>query len=218
MVEIAPSILSADFSNLSEQILTVEQAGCDLLHVDVMDGRFVDNITFGPLIVDAVNGITNLPLDVHLMIVEPEKQIRSIREAGADMISIHVEAVIDPVPVVREIRSLGALAGVAINPSTDVQGVLPFLAETDYVLVMGVYPGRSGQKFIDSAGTKIETLRRTIDDNNLEIRLEVDGGINPSTVQLVARAGVDIIVAGDAVFKSPDPASAIAELRKLTTL
>jgi len=218
LVEIAPSILSADFSNLSEQILTVEQAGCELLHVDVMDGQFVENITFGPLIVDAINRITNLPLDVHLMITEPERHIRSMRDAGADMISIHMEAVSDPVSVLRQIRRLGALAGVAINPSTDVETILPFLPETDYVLVMGVYPGRSGQMFIDSAGQKIEALRRAIDDNNLEIRLEVDGGINPSTVQVVARAGVDIIVAGDAVFKSPDPASAIAELRKLTTL
>ena len=218
MVEIAPSILSADFSNLTEQITVVERSGCDLLHIDVMDGQFVENITFGPMIVDAVNRITDLPLDVHLMIVKPERQIEKFILTGADMISIHAEAVQEPVSVLRDIRKLGALAGVAINPDTDVEGILTLLSEADYVLVMSVYPGKAGQKFIDSVGQKIVTLRREIDDNNLDVKVEVDGGINPSTVQLVARAGVDIIVAGDAVFKSPDPASAIAELRKLTIL
>lgn len=218
MVEIAPSILSADFSNLTEQITVVERSGCDLLHIDVMDGQFVENITFGPMIVDAVNRITDLPLDVHLMIVKPERQIEKFILTGADMISIHAEAVQEPVSVLRDIRRLGALAGVAINPDTDVEGILTLLSEADYVLVMSVYPGKAGQKFIDSVGQKIVTLRREIDDNNLDVKVEVDGGINPSTVQLVARAGVDIIVAGDAVFKSPDPASAIAELRKLTIL
>jgi ribulose-phosphate 3-epimerase len=218
LVEIAPSILSADFSNLTEQITVVERSGCDLLHIDVMDGQFVENITFGPMIVDAVNRITDLPLDVHLMIVKPERQIEKFILTGADMISIHAEAVQEPVSVLRDIRRLGALAGVAINPDTDVEGILTLLGEADYVLVMSVYPGKAGQKFIDSVGQKIVTLRREIDDNNLDVKVEVDGGINPSTVQLVARAGVDIIVAGDAVFKSPDPASAIAELRKLTIL
>ena len=218
MVEIAPSILSADFSNLTEQITAVERAGCDLLHMDVMDGQFVENITFGPMIVDAANRITDLPLDVHLMIVKPERQIEKFVLTGADMISIHMEAVQEPVSVLRDIRRLGALAGVAINPDTKVEGILTLLDEVDYILVMSVYPGRAGQKFIDSVRQKIETLRKAIDDNDLDVKVEVDGGINPNTVQLVARAGVDIIVAGDAVFRSPDPASAIAELRKLTML
>lgn len=218
MVEIAPSILSADFSNLTRQIAIVERAGCDLLHIDVMDGQFVENITFGPVIVDAANRITELPLDVHLMILKPERQIEKFVEAGADMISIHMEAVEEPVGVLRNIRRLGALAGVAFNPDTEVEGILRLLDEIDYILVMGVYPGRAGQKFIDSVGQKIETLREAIDDNNLDVKVEVDGGINPSTVQLVARAGVDIIVAGDAVFRSPDPGAAIAELRKLMML
>ncbi|TET45665.1 ribulose-phosphate 3-epimerase [candidate division TA06 bacterium] len=218
MVEIAPSILSADFSNLTEQITVVERAGCDLLHIDVMDGQFVENITFGPLIVDAANRISDLPLDVHLMIVEPERQIEKFIQTGADIISIHVEAVQEPVSVLRDIRRLGALAGVALNPDTEVEGVLTLLGEIDLILVMSVYPGMGGQRFIDSVGQKIETLRKAIDDSNLDVKVEVDGGINPSTVQLVARAGVDIIVAGDAVFRSPDPASAIAELRKLTIL
>jgi len=218
LVEIAPSILSADFSNLTEQITVVERAGCDLLHIDVMDGQFVENITFGPLIVDAANRITDLPLDVHLMIVNPERQIEKFVLTGADMISIHAEAVQEPVSVLGHIRRLGALAGVAINPNTKVEGILTLLDDVDYILVMGVHPGRAGQKFIDSVGQKIETLRKAIDDNGLDVRVEVDGGINPNTVQLVARAGVDIIVAGDAVFRSPDPGSAVAELRKLTML
>jgi ribulose-phosphate 3-epimerase len=218
LVKIAPSILSCDFANLGEEIKLVEQAGCDLLHIDVMDGRFVDNISFGPVILGAVNRITDLPLDVHLMIVEPEKQLRIFRESGADMISVHTEAVRDPVPVLKEIRSLGALAGAAINPDTAMDGVAGFLEEIDYVLVMGVYPGRSGQKFLESAAPKIRTLRRTIDERGLGVKLEVDGGINPSTVQEVAKAGVDIIVAGDAIFKSRDPGSAIRELKKLTTM
>lgn len=183
-----------------------------------MDGQFVENISFGHIVVGAVNRITDLPLDVHLMIVEPENQIEKFRENGADMISIHTEAVTDPVPVLRQIRDLGALAGAAINPDTKMDGVVRHLEEVDYILVMGVYPGRSGQKFIESAGPRIRTLRKTIDEKKLEVKLEVDGGINPSTVQEVARAGVDIIVAGDAIFKSPDPASAIRELKKLTTM
>lgn len=218
MVKIAPSILSCDFSNLGEQIRLVERAGCDLLHVDVMDGQFVKNISFGHIVLGAVNRISDLPLDVHLMIVEPEKQIERFRENGADMISIHTEAVKNPVPVLRKIRALGSLAGAAINPDTGMDGVIRYLEEIDYVLVMGVYPGRSGQKFIQSAGPKIRKLRETIDKKNLDVKLEVDGGINPSTVQDVARAGVDIIVAGDAIFKSPDPVSAIRELKKLTTM
>lgn len=218
MVKIAPSILSCDFANLGEQIRLVEQAGCDLLHIDVMDGRFVDNISFGPVILGAVNRVTDLPLDVHLMIMEPEKHVRKFRENGADMISIHTEAVKDPLPVLREIRSLGALAGAAINPNTGMDGIVKYLHEIDFVLVMGVYPGRSGQKFIEAAAPKIGTLRKTINERGLDVKLEVDGGINPSTVQEVARAGVDIIVAGDAIFKSRDPASAIRELKKLTTM
>ena len=218
MVKIAPSILSCDFANLGDQIRLVEQAGCDLLHIDVMDGRFVDNISFGHVILGAVNRVTDLPLDVHLMILEPEKHVRRFRENGADMISIHTEAVENPLPILREIRSLGALAGAAINPDTQMDGLLGYLHEIDYVLVMGVYPGKSGQRFIESAGPKIETLRKTIDKRGLDVKLEVDGGINPSTVQEVARAGVDIIVAGDAVFKSRDPASAIRELKKLTRM
>lgn len=217
-MKIAPSILSCDFSNLAEQIKLVERAGCDLLHIDVMDGQFVDNISFGHIILGAVDQITDLPLDVHLMVVEPEKQIDRFRENGADMISVHTEAMEEPLHILRDIRDMGALAGVAINPSTGVDSIMDLLDEVDYVLVMGVYPGRSGQKFIESAGPKIERLREAIDERDLSVKLEVDGGINPSTVQYVARAGVDIIVAGDAIFKSHDPASAIAELKKLTTM
>lgn len=218
MVAIAPSILSADFSNLREQIMLVEKAGCDMLHVDVMDGQFVENITFGPLLVDAANKATDLLLDVHLMIIQPERQIEKFIASGADMVSIHLEVVRRPVGILRDIRRLGVLAGVAINPETDVDGVMDLLDEIDFAMVMSVHPGKSGQKFIESTVTKIETLRKAIDGRKLNVKLEVDGGINPNTIQLVARAGADIIVAGDAVFGSADPASAIAELRKLTTL
>jgi ribulose-phosphate 3-epimerase len=218
LVKIAPSILSCDFANLGEQIRLVEQAGCDLLHIDVMDGRFVENISFGHSLLVTVDRVTDLPLDVHLMVMEPEKHVKRFRESGADMISIHTEAVGDALPVLREIRSLGALAGAAINPDTGTDGIAKYLDEIDYVLVMSVYPGRSGQRFIGSAAPKIRSLRKMIDERGLRVRLEVDGGINPSTVQDVARAGVDIIVAGDAIFKSPDPASAIKELKKLTTM
>jgi ribulose-phosphate 3-epimerase len=218
LVEIAPSILSCDFLRLSEQIAQVERGGCDLLHVDVMDGQFVDNISFGHIILGAIDSITDLRLDVHLMVEDPEKQIEKMRASGADMISVHTEAVREPVAVLRRIRGLGAKAGIALNPDTRAEAVTGLLRHTDYILVMGVHPGSSGQKFIESTGPKIQTLRKLIDERGLDVKLEVDGGINPSTVQFVARAGVDIIVAGDAIFKSPDPASAISELKKLTSL
>ncbi len=204
--------------NLGEQIAQVERAGCDLLHIDVMDGQFVENITFGHIILGAIDRITDLPLDVHLMVANPEKQVEKMRASGADMISVHAEAVSDPVGLLERIRECGAKAGMALNPETRVEAVTGLLRHVDYVLVMGVHPGSSGQKFIESTGPKIETLRKLIDGNGLRVRLEVDGGINPGTVQFVARAGVDIIVAGDAIFKSPDPAAAISELRKLTLL
>jgi ribulose-phosphate 3-epimerase len=203
---------------LSEQIAQVERGGCDLLHVDVMDGQFVDNISFGHIILGAIDSITDLRLDVHLMVEDPEKQIEKMRASGADMISVHTEAVREPVAVLRRIRGLGAKAGIALNPDTRAEAVTGLLRHTDYILVMGVHPGSSGQKFIESTGPKIQTLRKLIDERGLDVKLEVDGGINPSTVQFVARAGVDIIVAGDAIFKSPDPASAISELKKLTSL
>jgi ribulose-phosphate 3-epimerase len=183
-----------------------------------MDGQFVENISFGHIILGAIDRITDLPLDVHLMVTDPEKQIEKMRASGADMMSVHAEAVREPVALLDRIRRLGAKAGIALNPDTRAEAVTGLLSYTDYILVMGVHPGSSGQKFIESTGPKIQTLRKLIDKNGLDVRLEVDGGINPSTVQFVARAGVDIIVAGDAIFKSPDPASAISELKKLTSL
>lgn len=211
---IAPSLLSADFARLGEEVCAVEKAGADWLHVDVMDGRFVPNITIGPLVTKAVRGVTSLPLDVHLMIKSPERYIDAFAKAGANTIGVHAETCPHLHRTVEAIREAGARAAVAINPSTPASAVQEVLGDVDQVLVMTVNPGFGGQKFIESTLPKIEILRRWIDERELEISLEVDGGIGPETIARPARAGADVFVAGTAVFRTGDYTEAIEGLRR----
>jgi ribulose-phosphate 3-epimerase len=214
-LRIAPSILSADFARLADELRAIETAGADLVHVDVMDGRFVPNITIGPVVVQAVRASTKLPLDVHLMIVEPDRYLEAFARAGADVISVHAEAVPDLPRVLRQIRALGKRAAVAVNPASPLDGLPELLPELDMVLIMSVNPGFSGQHFMESVVPKIRTLRAEIDRRGLEVDIEVDGGIAPPTAPAVIEAGADILVAGSAVFGAPgkDYAGAIAALR-----
>ena len=213
-IRIAPSILAADFSALRDELASIEAAGADWVHVDVMDGRFVPNITIGPFVVDAVRRCTALPLDVHLMIVEPERYVADFVRAGASTLGIHVETCPHLHRSVAQIREAGARASVALNPATPASSVEPVLGDVDQVLVMTVNPGFGGQKFIESTLPKIETLRRWIDERDLDVDLEVDGGVGPETIARVARAGANVFVAGTAVFGAPDRAAAIAALRR----
>jgi ribulose-phosphate 3-epimerase len=213
-IRIAPSILAADFSALRDELASIEAAGADWVHVDVMDGRFVPNITIGPFVVDAVRRCTALPLDVHLMIVEPERYVADFVRAGASTLGIHVETCPHLHRSVAQIREAGARASVVLNPATPASSVEPVLGDVDQVLVMTVNPGFGGQKFIESTLSKIETLRRWIDERELDVDLEVDGGIGPETIARVARAGANVFVAGTAVFGAPDRAAAIAALRR----
>jgi ribulose-phosphate 3-epimerase len=213
-VRIAPSILSADFATLASELESIERGGADWVHVDVMDGRFVPNITIGPLIVQAVRRSTSLPLDVHLMIVEPERYVTEFVRAGASTLGIHVETCPHLHRSLAQIREAGARASVVLNPSTPAAAVLPVLGDVDQVLVMTVNPGFGGQKFIHSMLEKIATLRGWIDERGLDVALEVDGGIGPETIGAAARAGADVFVAGTAVFGAQDRAAAIAELRR----
>jgi ribulose-phosphate 3-epimerase len=197
---IAPSILSADFGRLAEEVRAVEAAGADWVHVDVMDGRFVPNITLGPVVVDAVRRATKLPVDVHLMIVEPERYVDDFRKAGADWISVHVEASPHLHRTLQHIRSLGARAGVVLNPHTSEEAIRHVLGDVDLVLVMSVNPGFGGQSFIPGALPKLAALRRMIDRAGLDVALEVDGGVGPATSGAVVGAGARVLVAGSAVF------------------
>ncbi|PSR20790.1 MAG: ribulose-phosphate 3-epimerase [Sulfobacillus acidophilus] len=211
LTRIAPSILSADFARLADAIAQVESVA-DLLHLDVMDGQFVPNITIGPFIVEAVRKVTTLPLDVHMMIVEPDRYLSDFRRAGADMMSVHVEACPHLERTIDQIHQLGALAGVAINPATPVEVLTDIIGEVDYVLVMSVNPGFGGQAFwpraIDKIG-RVKTLRGAKD----RPLIEVDGGINQQTGAQVRAAGADILVAGSFVFGSEDPTARIKILR-----
>lgn len=210
MIRIAPSILSADFGHLAGDIAQVGSA--DLLHVDIMDGRFVPNITIGPQAVEAVRKTTDLPLDVHMMIVEPDRYLSDFRQAGADMISVHVEACPHLERTIDQIHQLGALAGAAINPATPVEQLLDILDELDYVLVMSVNPGFGGQAFWPRAVDKIRRVAVLRGDRERPL-IEVDGGINQETAALVRQAGADILVAGSYVFGAPDRAERIQILR-----
>jgi ribulose-phosphate 3-epimerase len=212
-LRIAPSILSADFACLGEQLRAVERAGADWIHVDVMDGRFVPNLTIGPLVVEAVRRTTDLPLDVHLMIEEPERYVGAFVKAGADLVSVHVETCPHLHRTLQQIREAGARASAVLNPSTPASHVETVLGDLDQVLVMTVNPGFGGQEFIASMLPKIATLRRWIDERGLSVALEVDGGISPKTIGRAHRAGADVFVAGSAVFGQPDVAAAIAALR-----
>lgn len=212
-VQIAPSILSADFAKLGSEIKAVEEAGADLIHVDVMDGRFVPNITIGPLVVKAIRPITSLPLDVHLMIVEPERYIDDFARAGADIITVHVEACTHLHRVIQQIKASGKMAGAVLNPATPLDLLEYVLEDLDMVLIMSVNPGFGGQSFIPSALGKIRRLRKMVEEHGLKTRIEVDGGVNASTIGDVVEAGADICVAGSAIFGKPDYRQAIAALR-----
>jgi len=210
---IAPSLLSADFARLAEEVKAVESAKADLLHLDVMDGRFVPNITFGPLVISAIRPHTSLPFDVHLMIVEPSRYIEEFAKAGADWICVHAEAEIHLHRTITRIKELGKKAGVALNPHTSLEMVEYLLSELDFVLIMTVNPGFGGQKFIPQVLKKIERLRKMIDERDLKTLIEVDGGIKKETAKDVISAGADILVAGTAVFKEKDYRLAIEALR-----
>lgn len=214
MVKIAPSILSADFSRLGEEIRDAIAAGADLIHIDVMDGHFVPNITVGPLIVKAVKKVSSIPLDVHLMINEPDRYIRAFAESGADLITVHSEACIHLHRSIQNIKEFGIKAGVSINPATplsDIEFILPFV---DLVLLMSVNPGFGGQEFIPEVISKIRRLRRMIDDNGYKVNIEVDGGINPENSRDVVSAGADILVMGNAFYGSKDYHAVIDAVRK----
>ncbi|XXX76016.1 ribulose-phosphate 3-epimerase [Sorangium sp. So ce134] len=202
---VAPSILSADFGRLAEEVRAAEAAGADWIHVDVMDGRFVPNITIGPLVVRAVRAATRLPLDVHLMIVEPERYVDEFAAAGADRISVHVEASPHLHRTLQQIRDAGARPGVVLNPHTSEESIRHVLPDLDLVLVMSVNPGFGGQRFIPSSLTKLRSLRQAIDQAGLDITLEVDGGVAPSTSGQVIAAGARALVAGSAVFGAAAP-------------
>src|ERR1051325_6315475 len=218
MIEIAPSILSADFSRLGEQIATVEKAGASLLHVDVMDGRFVPNITVGIPVVKAIARTTRLPIDAHLMIVEPGRYADQFAKAGARMVSIHIEADQNAHRTLTSIRAAGAKAGIVINPAAPLSALDEAIKFADYVLVMSVNPGFGGQEFIPESLDKVRRLRKMIDERGLKTRIEIDGGVNAENIADVTGAGAEIIVAGSAIFGASDPAVALRELREATVL
>ena len=214
MIKISPSILSADFSRLGEDVQAVDRAGADYIHIDVMDGHFVPNITIGPLVVEALRKVTAKPLDVHLMIENPDLYISDFAKAGADIITVHQEAVPHLHRTVQLIKSLGKKAGVSLNPATPVETLDVILDELDLVLIMSVNPGFGGQSFIPSALDKIRTLRQRITERGLSTELEVDGGVKIDNIREVVAAGADVLVAGSAVFSTEDYAATITALRE----
>src|SRR5688572_9998107 len=210
-MKIAPSILSADFAALADDIARVEAGGADLLHIDVMDGRFVPNLTIGPVVVAAIRKRTRLPLDVHLMIVEPERYVPEFVSAGADIVTVHAEACPHLQRNLAQIRELGAKAGVALNPSTPPETLEYVMDDLDLILVMSVNPGFGGQAFIPSALPKIRRLRAMLGARRVEI--SVDGGVKVEHVKTLAEHGADVLVAGSAIFGAPDPAAVIARMK-----
>jgi ribulose-phosphate 3-epimerase len=217
MIKIAPSLLSADFTRLRDEIAAVEKAGADLLHLDVMDGHFVPNITIGPPVVKACRAVTKLPFDCHLMIAEPQRYIDRFLDAGADMISVHVETEPHLQRALQMIRDGGAHAGIAINPATPAEALSTAIEFCDYVLVMTVNPGFGGQKFIEPVVPKIRHISRLIRERGVSVAIEVDGGIDPTTAPAVVSAGATWLVAGSAVFGQKDRAAAIESLRTAVT-
>jgi ribulose-phosphate 3-epimerase len=214
MKRIAPSILSADFGRLKEEVQAVERAGADYIHVDVMDGHFVPNITIGPVVVEAVRKITKIPLDVHLMIENPDRYIPDFAKAGADILAVHVETCPHLHRTVTLIREHSVKPAVVINPSTPISFLDQILEEVEMVLIMSVNPGFGGQKFIPRSIKKIQTLKQMITERKLALDIEVDGGITPENVASVCKAGADVVVAGSAVFHTPDYRETITKFRK----
>ncbi|WP_316568472.1 ribulose-phosphate 3-epimerase [Neobacillus sp. YIM B06451] len=213
MVKIAPSILSADFSRLGEEIKDVERGGADYIHVDVMDGHFVPNITIGPLIVEAIRPVTDLPLDVHLMIENPDQYIEAFAKAGADYITVHVEASRHLHRTIHLIKSFGIKAGVVLNPATPAESIKHIIEDVDMVLLMTVNPGFGGQKFIQGVLPKIRQVKAMALEAGKELEVEVDGGVNAETAKLCIEAGATVLVAGSAIYGQEDRAKAIADIR-----
>ena len=217
-VRIAPSILSADFARLGEQIAAVERGGADLIHVDIMDGHFVPNLTMGPPVVKSIRKVAKVPLDVHLMIEEPDRYLEAFVEAGASMISVHVEVLPHLHRTIQAIKALGAKAGTAINPATPVVALEEIAADLDHVLVMSVNPGFGGQTFIPRSESKIRAIRSLLDREGSRAVIEVDGGVDRSNAARLVEAGAAVLVAGHSIFGTPDPERAARELRAAAQL
>lgn len=213
---IAPSVLAADFTKLADEIALVNQSEADWFHFDVMDGRFVPNISFGFPILEAVKQLATKPIDVHLMVVEPEKYIEEFRKAGADIITVHIEACPHLHRTLQQIRATGAKAGIAVNPHTPISLLEDVLEDADLFCLMSVNPGFGGQKFIYRTLQKIRTLRAMLDERNLSAHIEIDGGVGLQNAEVILQAGADVLVAGNAVFKAPNPIETIAQLKALS--
>ncbi|MBI4721926.1 MAG: ribulose-phosphate 3-epimerase [Candidatus Stahlbacteria bacterium] len=210
MIQIAPSLLACDFSHLEQEIRMVEKAGANVLHLDVMDGHFVPNITFGPVIIEGIRKLTNLPLDVHLMIDKPEKWVNNFVIAGADWISFHIEATTEVGKTIKLIKESNKLAGIALNPDTELEAIIPWVKEVDFVVVMTVNPGFGGQEFIKEPLEKVRVL------NQRDIRVEVDGGVKMDTLPIVLSAGADIIVSGSGIFRTLSPSETIKNFKEMS--
>jgi ribulose-phosphate 3-epimerase len=212
--KIAPSILSADFSRLGEEVREVEKAGADLIHVDVMDGHFVPNITIGPLVVAGLKKLTSLPLDVHLMIEKPERYVEAFAQAGSDWITVHAETCPNLGRMIKKIRQLNVRPGIVLKPATSLKTIFSVLDNLDLILIMSVNPGFGGQSFIPSTLKKIERLRRIVDQNQYALEIEVDGGVKVGNIGEVSKAGGDIFVVGTGIFKTEDYGETIRKLRQ----
>ncbi|MEA1981313.1 MAG: ribulose-phosphate 3-epimerase [candidate division Zixibacteria bacterium] len=215
MAKIAPSVLAADFANLGDEIKDSDNCQIDWFHLDIMDGHFVPNISFGPGIVKTIKGLSSTFLDVHLMLSEPEKYFDAFQKAGADCITFHIEIHKDPIKDAEQIKAMGLKAGISLNPDTSIDTVLPYLKYFDLLLVMSVYPGFGGQKFITSVLPKVEAAKKYIDDNGFNTEISVDGGIDDTNINEVVRAGADIVVMGTAFYKSENRIALVEKVKAL---